>query len=77
MDRSAVVLRIGSRALFLESSGSIHHYSRLHERLLYVDYMRYIWSRAIRGLSVESAWRVGQVFPYRVYIDLNHHDSRI
>jgi hypothetical protein len=35
------------------------------------DYPRYVWSRAIRILSVESVWRVGRVFPYRVYIDSN------
>jgi hypothetical protein len=39
--------------------------------------VRYIWSRVIRGPSVESMWRVGRVFPYKVYIDSNHCDSRI
>jgi hypothetical protein len=32
-------------------------------RLLYVDHVRYVWSRTIRGLSVGCMWRVGQVFP--------------
>jgi hypothetical protein len=32
---------------------------------------------AIRGLSVGSMLRVDQVFPCRVYIDLNHSDSKI
>jgi hypothetical protein len=32
---------------------------------------------AIHGLSMESVWRVDRVFPYRVYIDSNHRDSRI
>jgi hypothetical protein len=36
-----------------------------------------VWSEIIRELSVESVWRVDQVFPCRVYIDLNHRDSRI
>jgi hypothetical protein len=48
-----------------------------HERLLYVDHVRYVWSRGIRGLSVESVWHVGRVFSYRVYIDSNRRDSRI
>jgi hypothetical protein len=25
----------------------------------------------------KRTWRVGQIFPYRVYIDLNHRDSQI
>jgi hypothetical protein len=33
-----------------------------HERLLYADHMRYVWSRAIRGPNVECVWRVDQVF---------------
>jgi hypothetical protein len=48
-----------------------------HERLLYVDHVRYIWLRVIHGLSVESVWHVGQDFPYRVYIDSNRRDSQI
>jgi hypothetical protein len=70
-----VVDCVGS--LFLRSSGSVHHCWWFHERLLYVDHVRHIWSRAICGPSVESVWRVGQVFPYRVYIDSNRRDSRI
>jgi hypothetical protein len=31
--------------------------------LLYADYARYVWSRIIRGSSVESVCRVGRVFP--------------
>jgi hypothetical protein len=58
-------------------SGSVQICWRLCERLLYVDHVRYVWSRAIRGLSVESMWHVGRVFPCRVYIDSNHHDSQI
>jgi hypothetical protein len=44
--------------------------------LLYADHVRYIWSWTICGLSVGSVWRVGWVFPYRVYIDLNRRDSQ-
>jgi hypothetical protein len=58
-------------------SGSVQICWWLCERLLYVDHVRYVWSRAIRGLSVESMWHVGRVFPCRVYIDSNHHDSQI
>jgi hypothetical protein len=58
-------------------SGSVQIYWWLHERLLYIDHMRYVWSRAICGPSVKSVWRVGWVFPRRVYIDSNHLDSQI
>jgi hypothetical protein len=34
-------------------------------------------SETIRKSSVESVWRIDQVFPCRVHIDLNHCDSRI
>jgi hypothetical protein len=47
------------------------------KRLLYADHVRYVWSKAIHGPSVESVWRVGRVFPYRVYIDSNRRDSQI
>jgi hypothetical protein len=45
--------------------------------LLYVDHVRYVWLRAIRGPIMESMWCVGQISPYKVYIDLNHRDSQI
>jgi hypothetical protein len=45
--------------------------------LLYIDHVRYVWSRTICGLSVECMWIVGRIFPCRVYIDSNHRDSRI
>jgi hypothetical protein len=48
-----------------------------HERLLYADHVRYVWSRATHGPSVESMWHIGRVFSCRVYIDSNHHDSQI
>jgi hypothetical protein len=47
------------------------------ERLLYVDYIRYVWSRTIRGPSMKSVWRVDWVFPCMVYINSNRRDSRI
>jgi hypothetical protein len=64
-------------SLFLRNSGIHPNLSVTHERLLDVDHVRYIWSRVIHGPSVESVWCVGRVFPYMVYIDLNHHDSQI
>jgi hypothetical protein len=33
------------------------------ERLLYVDHVRYVWSRAICGPSLECVWRVDLIFP--------------
>jgi hypothetical protein len=58
-------------------SGSVQICWWLSERLLCVDHVRYIWSGTIRGLGVECVWRVGRVFPYGVYIDLNRCDSQI
>jgi hypothetical protein len=63
MDRMAGVLWIVSGALLLGCSGSVQICWRLYERLLYVDHVRYVWPWAIRGLSVESVWRVGWVSP--------------
>jgi hypothetical protein len=34
-----------------------------------MDCVTYVWSQTIRGLSVKNVWHVGQIFPYRVYID--------
>jgi hypothetical protein len=48
---------------FFGSSCSVHRCSRLRERLLYVDRVRYVWSGTIRGLSMGCVWRVGRVFP--------------
>jgi hypothetical protein len=36
-----------------------------------------VLSGTIRKSSVKIVWRVDRVFSYRVYIDSNHHDSRI
>jgi hypothetical protein len=77
MDRSVGVLWIESGALFLRSSGIRPNRSVSQKMLLYVDHMRYVWYLTIREKSVESMWRVGRVFPCRLYIDLNRRDSRI
>jgi hypothetical protein len=66
-----------SGALFLESSSISPTLLMTHKRLLYMDHVRYVWSRAIHGLSVECVWRIGRVFLYMVYIDSNHCDSWI
>jgi hypothetical protein len=36
-----------------------------------------IWFGTIHESSVESVWCVDRVFPCRVYIDSNRHDSQI
>jgi hypothetical protein len=77
MDRSVGVLWIVLGALFLGSSGIRPNLSMSHEGLLYVDHVRYVWSCAICRLSLGSVWHIGRVFPYRVYIDSNHRDSRV
>jgi hypothetical protein len=64
MDRSADVLWIVSGAIFLESSGIHPNLLVTRKRLLCVN-------------RVGCMWHVGRVFPYRVYIDSNHHDSQI
>jgi hypothetical protein len=38
---------------------------------------RDVWSGTIRESSVERVWHIDQVFPCRVYINLNRRDSRI
>jgi hypothetical protein len=74
---SASVMGIVSGALFLRSSGIRPNLSVTHERLLCIDHTRYVWSGTIRGLSMGCVWRVGWVFPCRVYIDSNRRDSLI
>jgi hypothetical protein len=74
---TAGVLGIVSRTLFLGSSGIHPNLPVTHERLLCVDHVRYIWSGTIRRLSVGCVWCIGQIFPCRVYIDSNRHDSQI
>jgi hypothetical protein len=39
--------------------------------------MEDVWSGTIHKSSVDSVWCVDQVFPCRVYIDLNRRDSQI
>jgi hypothetical protein len=56
----------------VRSSGSIYRCWWLHERLLCVDHVRYIWSGTIRGLSVECMWRVGQVSPTAWLSDMSN-----
>jgi hypothetical protein len=75
--QTTVKLWIVSWALLLVGSGSVQICWRLHERLLCIDHVRYVWSMVIRGLSMRSVWRVGRVFPYRVYINSNCRDSQI
>jgi hypothetical protein len=48
-----------------------------YERLLYVNHVRYVWSRVICGPSMESVCRISRVFSCMVYIALNRRDSRI
>jgi hypothetical protein len=62
---------------FLVSSWIHPNLSMTRERLLCVDHVRYVWSETIRRLSMGCVWCVGRIFPYRVYIDLNHYNSRI
>jgi hypothetical protein len=77
IDQSASVLWIVSGALFLGSSDPAQLCWWLREMLLHMEHVRYVWSWTIRGLSMGSVWRIGRVFPYRVYIDSNRRDSRI
>jgi hypothetical protein len=77
MDQLAGVLWIVSKAPFLRISGIHPNLLLAHKRLLYVDYVRYVWSMIIHRLSMESVWLVDQVFPCRMYIDSNRRDSRI
>jgi hypothetical protein len=77
MDQLASVLWIVSKVPFLMISGIRPNLLLAHKSSLYVDYVRYVWSMIIHRLSMESVWLVDQVFPCRVYIDLNRRDSRI
>jgi hypothetical protein len=72
-----VCWRYSQESLFLRSSVICLNLLVTYERLLYANYVRYVWSRTIRGPSMKNMWRVGQVFPGMVYIDLNRHDSQI
>jgi hypothetical protein len=76
-DRSAGVLRIVSGALFLRSSDSV----QLCRWLVEGCHVRGPPIRSVRRTYVDWCGKhmchVSQVFPYRVYIDSNHRDSRI
>jgi hypothetical protein len=61
----------------LPSVGVCFNLMGTSERLLYMDHMRYVWSRDIHRPSVKSVWRVDQVFPCRVYNNLNHRNFQI
>jgi hypothetical protein len=52
-----------SGALFLGSSSIYPTLLTTSESLLYVDHMRYVWSRVICGQSVRSMWHVEHVSP--------------
>jgi hypothetical protein len=65
---SAAKTSLGSRGLFRPVGTS--------ERLP-MQTTRDVGSGALCKSSVKSVWRVDQIFPYRVYIDSNHRDSRI
>jgi hypothetical protein len=68
---------VESGALFLRSSSIRPMLLMTHERLLYVDCVKYVWSGTIRGLSTGGMWHIGRVFSCRVYIDSNCCDSQI
>jgi hypothetical protein len=76
-DRSAGVLRIVSGALFLRSSDSV----QLCRWLVEGCHVRGPPTRSVRRTYVDWCGKhmchVSRVFPYRVYIDSNHRDSRI
>jgi hypothetical protein len=77
-DRPATRVRdIVGNPYFSGAMGSVQNLLAALERSLYVDHMRYIWSMTIRGLSVESVWRIGRVFLCRVFINSNHRNFRI
>jgi hypothetical protein len=65
------------KSILLRGIGSVQICWQLHERLLCVYRVRYIWSGTIYGLSMGCVWCVGRIFPYRVYIDSNRRDSQI
>jgi hypothetical protein len=64
-DRSVGVLWVGSGTLLLGNSGSVQICWRLHEKLLYVDCVRYVWYGTISGLSMWCVCHVGWVFSAR------------
>jgi hypothetical protein len=77
MDRSAGVLWIVSGALFLGSSEICPNLSAPHERLPRTGTARRKRTLGVHGLAWEAYVSCWSGFPYRVYIDSNHRDSRI
>jgi hypothetical protein len=59
----SVKLRVGVRSTFSQEQCIYPTMLMTHKRLLYADHVRYVWSGAIRGLSVECVWCVDQVSP--------------
>jgi hypothetical protein len=59
----SVGLRGGVRSTFAQEKCIHSTLLTTSEMLLYADHVRYVWSSAIRGPSVECVWRVDQVFP--------------
>jgi hypothetical protein len=68
---------VGSGALFLGSSSIHPMLLTTYERLLPMGIARKKRTSGVRHLEWEAYVSYGRVFPCRVYIDLNHHDSRI
>jgi hypothetical protein len=77
MDWSAGVLGIVSGAFFLRSSDSVQLCRRLVEGCDVQGPPAGSVRRAYVDWCGKRTCHVGQDFPCRVYIDLNHHDSRI
>jgi hypothetical protein len=59
----SVGVRGGVRSTFSPEQCIYQTLLSIKERLLYADHMRYVWSRDIRGPSVECVWHVDQVPP--------------
>jgi hypothetical protein len=76
-DRSAGVLGIVSGALFLGSSDSVQLYRWLVEGCHVRGPPTGSVRRAYMDWRGKRMCRVGRIFPYRMYIDLNRRDSRI
>jgi hypothetical protein len=77
IQQNFIVVKSECYTFFLGSTGIRPNLSVTCERLTCIDRVRYVWAGTIRGLSVGYVWHVGRVFPYGVYIDSNHRDSRI
>jgi hypothetical protein len=67
MNRSADVLGILSRVLFLRSSRIRSTLLTTSKRLLYAGYVKCLWLRVIRRSSTGCVWHVDQVSPAGVH----------